>query len=108
MQVGPLRHRVTIRTATTVDDGQGGQVVTWTDTATVWAAIDPRQGREGLQAQAIQNATLHRIQLRYRDDVTVKTRIYVEPDGPTCEVVEVLDPGRRHVSLELLASEVDA
>lgn len=105
--LGTLRHRVTIRTATPSDDGQGGQTVSWADTATVWAAVDPAGGRETLQVQGVHNGAAHRIRLRYSASLTVKSRLYVESAGPLLEVNELRNPDKRNRWLDVLATEID-
>lgn len=68
---GALNKMITIQARGTGKDGAGGQVVTWTTVATVWAAIRPptsavmRSAREVFVASAQRNAVLHEIVVRY-------------------------------------------
>lgn len=43
---GDLRERVTLQRATATVDGFGGETLTWTGVATVWARVIERGGRE--------------------------------------------------------------
>jgi SPP1 family predicted phage head-tail adaptor len=45
-----LRERVTIQRATVSRDAFGGEVLTWTDAATVWAKVLDRSSREPILA----------------------------------------------------------
>lgn len=78
MIIGKLRERVTIQQESLVSDDMGGSALTWVSIATnptVWARIEQLQGREALQAMALQGPFMHRVWLRYRTDLTIKMRI---------------------------------
>lgn len=47
---GLMRDRVTIQTATATRDAYGGETITWSNVATVWARVVERGGREPLLA----------------------------------------------------------
>lgn len=108
MQSGVLRETVTIQTATVSSDNQGGQTVTWTDGDTVRAHIAPRSGSEYLQAGVLHNALRATVHLRYHPSVTVATRLYRQPSGPSYEVLEVLNPDLLGRELVCEVVEVDA
>lgn len=66
MRAGQLKKRVTIQHPTRVSDSMGGFTETWTDDATVWAAIWPTSAKEQqLALKETMNIT-HRIRIRYR------------------------------------------
>jgi SPP1 family predicted phage head-tail adaptor len=76
-KVGQLRHRVTIRQYTEVRDSFGGQELSWSDLAVVWAEVEHKEGGsdegEEMQRQtAIINA---RFRMRYRSDIDEKMRL---------------------------------
>lgn len=75
MRAGELRHRITIQQKTVVRDTYGGETVTWTNTATVWAAVEPLSGREYFSAQQVQAEVNHRIRIRYRAGITTTMRV---------------------------------
>jgi SPP1 family predicted phage head-tail adaptor len=108
MRAGDLNRRVTIRRSVTVDDGRGGQTVTsWPDVDTVWASIEPLSSREFLQAGALQNAMTHIVRIRYRDDVTIKHRLYWALRGTTFEILSMRETSQQEAGLELECVEVD-
>ena len=75
MKIGELRHRVTIQEKTLTIDPYGGEVVSWVDVATVWAAVEPLSGREFLEGRRQENEINHRIRIRYREGITPSMRV---------------------------------
>lgn len=73
--IGALRRRVAIEAPLTQADGGGGQMVSWSRLAEVWARIEPLRGREVVHAQQIQDRLTHRIIIRYRNDITNRHRL---------------------------------
>lgn len=74
--IGKLRHRVVIQTATITRSDRGAEVLTWADTATVYADIRTVGGQEQVLANQMETATLlHTITIRYRTGITPKQRI---------------------------------
>lgn len=106
MHAGLLRDRLTMLTATTAADSQGGQVTTWADGDAIWANLRALSGKEALQYGALQSSVTARIALRYRSDLTVQHRLRREPDGPTYELTAVRDVDGRRRWLEVDAVEV--
>lgn len=103
IRAGTLRKLVTIQTITRADDGAGGFTETWTDTATVRAAVAPLEGREQLEAMQTGLRQPVRVRMRYRAGVTTAQRLVYE--GRTLEIQSVVDPEERHRELVLLATE---
>ncbi|RFP32421.1 phage head closure protein [Duganella sp. BJB476] len=66
MRAGNLRHRLTIQSRDTGVDVLNGQVMTWSNVATIWADIQPLSGREILAAAAVNTEISHVIQIRYQ------------------------------------------
>lgn len=76
LAAGKLRHRVTIqRQAQSRDAASGDVKVSWSDVATVWAAVEPLSVREFIAAQANQSQITARITIRYRSGLTADMRI---------------------------------
>ena len=75
MKIGDLRHRVTIQEKAVTIDAYGGEVVTWSTVATVWAAVEPLSGREFLEGRRLENEINHRIRIRYREGLTPSMRV---------------------------------
>lgn len=104
MRAGELRHRVTIQQKSVTRDSYGAEVITWTDVATVWAAVEPLRGREFLEAKQIQSETAYRVRIRHRSDVDTDMRVMW--NSRTLEIVAVLDIGGLGRELELMCREV--
>lgn len=83
MNIGKLRHRITLLQSTSGPDPdtgiytEGGWSPVGPDVA---AAIEPLSAREFIAAGATQAAVSHRITIRYRTYVTAKMRC-VDEDG---------------------------
>lgn len=107
MRIGTMRYRITLRQRTAVEDGAGGQTVTWSDLGSVWADIQSTgAGKESTVGGEIQSQVSYRVIIRTRGDVDPGQRIVwgrkalnivaVAPLGPdrlllTCE--EIGDAG---------------
>lgn len=98
-----LNKRVTIKQLTTTTDEYGQPIDTWTDVATVWAAIEPLRGREYFAAMAEQADVTTRIRIRYREGID-RTMI-VTCDGVDFEIGHIIDPEYRHQEMQLMCKE---
>ncbi len=101
MKAGSLRHRVTLQRLTITQDSSSGDTTeSWTDVATVWAAIEPLSARDFIAAQAEQSKVTARIVIRARDDVTAAMRV---KHGQTLYDIEGVlpdkDSGREYITL---------
>lgn len=68
-RAGELDQRVTLRREVNTPDGQGGNVHSWQDIATVWAKVRPMSGREREHADRLNAAANYVILIRTRTDV---------------------------------------
>lgn len=77
MNIGELRHRITIEQKTRgASDGAGGVVSeTWTTVAEVWAKLEPQVGREIVAADQNVHRLTHRVTIRHRAGITTAMRI---------------------------------
>lgn len=66
MRSSALNRRITIQQRGTAQDEFGAQVNTWTEIGSLWASIEPLNGRELIAAQAVQSEISHRITIRYQ------------------------------------------
>jgi SPP1 family predicted phage head-tail adaptor len=111
MRAGSMRHLLTLQSETTADDGSGGQTVAWSDVDDVWCDKQELSGREFLQAGVLQNAPTHRVRLRYRTDVTAKSRFYSVDEVKTYEVVSPprdVDGRKRELEIDIAPVPVTA
>lgn len=96
-----LRHRITIQSATTAQDGVTGETVaTWTDfLANEPAEVVPLSGREFIQSGAVQASVDTRMTIRWRAGVLPSMRVLF--DGDTYRIEAVLpDPtSRKHLTI---------
>lgn len=104
MRAGDLRHSVTIQQATSSRNSYNEKVLSWSDFATVYAAVEPLQGREYWDAQAINAERTVRFRIRYRSDVTPLMR--VSWDSRLFDINAVLDVDGRQRELHLMTTEV--
>jgi SPP1 family predicted phage head-tail adaptor len=102
MQAGKLRHRVTIQSKTHTTDDFGGPAETWADTAVVWAAVEPLQGRELANAQTVNTETTTKITMRFTT-VLPSDRIIFE--GRFYNLQSIIDEESQHRFLVIMASE---
>lgn len=77
MQAGKLRHRVTIEERSTSAPGDGSYGSTWTaaTNGTVYASIEPLQGRELWEARQVGAKVTHRVRMRYWPGLTSEHRL---------------------------------
>lgn len=107
MSAGQLRHYIRIRIPADVDDGEGGQAVTWRNGPTLWANIEPVSAREQSLAGAVQTIATHRISIRYDARVTGARRLArIKPSGPELQILGVRDPDGRQWWMEVDCAEV--
>ena len=77
--------------------------LSWSNSATVWASIEPLSGRELITAQQAGAMISHKITMRHKAGVNPKDRI--THSGRTFEIESVRNFRERDISLELLCRE---
>jgi len=105
VNIGSLRHRITLQSPTAVADGMGGQTVTWTTEGTVWAAIWPTSAKEQVRAAQPAMTVTHRIRLRHR---TVDADWRVRFGTRYFAIVSRINVDETDHTLDLLCQEVQA
>lgn len=106
MQAGKLRHRVVLQQEAKGRDSFGGEVINWTDLATVWGAVEPLTGQERydqVSAQLLASID-NRIRIRYRAGLTHKMR--ATWDGHTFDIQAVVNVETRDREIHLLCKEM--
>ena len=98
-----LDKRVTLQHQTRTPDGMGGFTVTWTDAATVWAAIWPVSASETIQAAQATMTVTHRIRIRFRSVLKASWRIAWA--GRYFNIVSIIDPNMAHRWLDIMVKE---
>lgn len=97
-----LNERVAIEKPLASSDGQGGQLITWSTVATVWAEVRTvgSGGRERASAQQPEAAAGYRVRLRCRADVDATMRLQWRS-----RILAIHSVHEQHDHLELLAYE---
>lgn len=75
LNAGRLDQRITLQSRVAAVNGFGENVPTWSDVATVWAAADPKRGREFFAAAQQQAENPVAFRIRYRAGVTHHMRV---------------------------------
>lgn len=75
MRAGELNRRITIQQPTVAKDQYKRVTTGWVDFKTVWAAVEPLNGREYIQAQNTNAEITVRFRIRYLPDVTNAMRV---------------------------------
>lgn len=104
LAAGDLREQVAIRAVTRTGIEGGGWTEAEGTVATVWARVEPLQGRELSQFMQAGMAAPIRFTIRYQTGIAGATRILWS--GRTFNVTSVTDTDARHVELVILADEV--
>lgn len=107
MRSGGLRERVEIQNASVTQDALGYPGESWSTVATVWGEFNEERGSEILQNNRPVNFRRGLLFIRYRDDVTPKTRVVLRGITWQVETIRVLDAKRRREGLELLVRAND-
>ena len=104
MDVGRLRHPITIQRATRAPDDSGTPVDTWLDLATVWAEVVAVGGGETFRGRQVHAEASLVIVTRYRSDVNTRMRISYQ--GNLWGIVYAGDPygDRRQLRIEAKAA----
>lgn len=100
--IGPLRHRVTIRKYSTSRDTFGQEVVTWSNLATVWAAYEYRMNTSEETELADKKTAVSTVRwtMRHRSDVEPKMRITDEA-GNLYDILSIsYDPTKTYMVAE--------
>lgn len=110
MRAGELRHRVTIRKKTDIDDGHHG----WNEEAIVIARRAPANvvelsGRALERAQQIDPRATHLVQVRFHPAIASGQELVFHDGRRGDRLMEIvgppIDPSRKHRSLDLTCKE---
>ncbi|MBI6550216.1 phage head closure protein [Xenorhabdus lircayensis] len=102
MDIGRLRHRITIEGIKTDRTPMGGVTKKRYLVATVWAEVKFISGRELVASKAVLSESIARFWIRYRDDIDTTMNIVFR--GKTYTIQAVM-PDNKLTRLELLCQE---
>lgn len=103
MNIGKLRHRITLLRQVNEVNDYGASTQTWKRVATVWADVRPLSGREYFSAQQVQSEVTTQIWLRHIEGI--KPTMKVKFGKREFEILSVLNAQERDVSLQLMCKE---
>jgi len=103
MKSGDLRHRITLQSPSHSRDEYQQMVPTWTDEATVWAAIEWGSGRRYVEASQLNAEIKGVVRIRYRSDVQPTWRISY--DGRYFQILSIANVMERGRELQLNCKE---
>ncbi len=108
--VGMLRHHVSLysRTETPTGGSSGFQTdETFTLIGMAWTALFPLSELRKLDQKQIGAPVTHKALMRYREDITINDRIWIEYDSRRFDVKGFSVIGERQRFYELLLEEVE-
>ena len=105
MQAGRLRHRVIVQRATDSIDSYGDQTPTWAALGTVWAFVEPLNGREYFAAAQMQSEVSTRIVIRPISGVTLTPKDRVKFGSRHFDIQSVINRDERNREIQLLCVE---
>lgn len=98
-EIGPKRHRLTIQRRGDGENSFGQPTDAWADLAEVWGRVRTLSGRELATAIQIRPTVTHRVELRYRQDLTPEDRLAF--NGRVFQILGLWDPEERRRELYL-------
>ena len=104
MLIGKLNKRITLQSKTTTRDAMGGMVETWTDVATIWAAVWPTSAKTKIQAESTTMIATHRIRIRYRTSIDSTYRVKFKTRYFSID--SITNPNEHNEWLDLICREV--
>lgn len=104
MDIGRLRHRITLENYKLVQDGIGVERKQWHSLVTVWASVEPLSGREYFATAAEKGEVTARITIRYQKNISPTMRVRF--GERLFEVVSVINPQEKNIQLILMCKEI--
>lgn len=104
MNIGKLRHRITLQKLHNRPSDYGATVAEWQDVHHVWAEVKPLSGREYFAQAQIQSEVTSQIWLRYLPDVNSTMRVIF--NRQVYEIVSVINYKSLNKTLLLQCKEV--
>jgi SPP1 family predicted phage head-tail adaptor len=103
MRAGRLSQRITFQRKTESLDAYREDVGSWTNIATVYAAVEPISGKEFFAALQVQSDITTRIVCRYSSDVYgITTKDRISHGSDIYDINEILNPGSRNKELQFM------
>lgn len=103
MNIGRMRHRVTLQIPSKSENAFNEWIESWSDWVTVWASIEPNAGKRYFEAQQANSEVQGLVRIRYRDGVLPTMR--VKYGDRYFEIIAVVHPQERRRELLLYYKE---
>ncbi|MFC1121884.1 phage head closure protein [Pasteurella multocida] len=103
MNIGKLRHRITLQKQVNTLNEYGASVTEWHDVKTIWAEVRPLAGREYFSAQQVQSEVTTQIFIRYLPEILPTMR--VKFGERFFEIVSVINANEQNIYLQLMCKE---
>jgi len=101
-----MRHRVVLQQPNPTVDTFGQPVKGWSTVATVWASVEPLNGREYFTAQQINAETTVRIRLRYGSELASLSQDWRATfDGKIYDILSIIQPREINQEIILMCGE---
>lgn len=108
MRAGDLRHRISLQKDANAEadakNEYGETEPSWETFNTVWASVEPLQGRELFNAQKVAADVTIRVRIRFLAGVGPQHRILYR--GRILEIQSAIDVGERRTEMHLMCKEV--
>jgi SPP1 family predicted phage head-tail adaptor len=96
---GKFNWRLTLEAPVEIPDGAGGVTRSHTPAAILWASLKPLAARGEVIAQAAGATVTHRIDIRYRADITIRHRF--RDDDRIFRIVGMRNPDKRFLEIDV-------
>ena len=103
INAGELNKQITLQVPTVARDDFNQPIITWADSATVWAGIITTGSREYYAAQKLYAETSAVFKIRYRSNMSTKMRI--KYGNRYFAILGIADPEEQHIELLLSCKE---
>jgi SPP1 family predicted phage head-tail adaptor len=104
VNVGAMRHRVTVQNFTTTTNALNQRQKTPTAVGEYWADIVSLTGRELVRAQQVNAEITHKVTMRYQGEIKASYTLLF--NGRTFHVLWVDNVGQRNRELHVYCNEV--
>ena len=102
---GEMDRKVTIQTASGVQDAYGEEINTWLDTLDVWAKMEWETGSEGMDADQVVSHDKVKFTIRY---TTVDAKNRIKYEGKYYDIETIQEVGGRKRFLILITKIYDS
>lgn len=103
MNIGSLKHKITIQRPGRIPDNGGGWTEGYTDYKTIAANVRPMTAKQLIEAEQAQFDVTHRVTIRFRTDITRVDRIVYK--GREFDIKTLINEDEANRALILLCVE---